>query len=472
MPGTQGSTASDRAAGRPLSVAVVGSGPAGIYAVDTLTDPGGTGTRPVRVDVIDLLPSPYGLVRYGVAPDHPKIKSVERTLQRVLERPNVTFIGNVCYGRDVSMAELRERYDAVLISTGSPHDRRLGVPGEDLPGSHAAADLVAWYSGHPGYPPDFPLGARSVAVIGAGNVALDVARVLLKGADALTDTDVPQRVLDTLSANPVDDVHIIARRGPAQIKFTLVELREMGALPGTDVLVDPAELVLDAASEQAVADKRSLRTMVELLEEWSRRPVTGAPRRLHIRFLRSPAEILGDESVRTLVLERGELDGTGRARGTGELEKLPVDMVVRAIGYRGAPLPDLPLDDATGTVRNDEGRVLDPTGAVRAGVYVAGWIKRGPTGVIGTNKSDGRQSARAMLDDAAAGRLPAPPYPQPTALTEMLAARGVGYVTWQGWQAIDAFERELGVGRATTRVKTPDLAAMLRRCRPGAEPDA
>jgi ferredoxin--NADP+ reductase len=444
---------------RPLRAAVIGSGPAGVYAAEALlrADP----PIDVQVDVIDALPTPFGLVRYGVAPDHFKIKSVARTLTKIMEDPRVRFVGNVAYGDDLTLDDVRAHYDAVVFATGSPHDRRLGVPGEDLPGSHAAADFVAWYSGHPQYAPGFPLGAGPVAVIGAGNVALDVARVLALGSDGLAHTDVPDAALAALADHPVDDVHIIGRRGPAQAKFTLVELREMAELPGTDVVVHADELEVDAASEEAMAARRPTRSMVELFRTWAERPLTGAPRRVHFRFLHRPVEIVGPDAVTAVRLERSHLDGTGNAVGTGETETLPARMVIRSIGYRGSPLPGLPFDDAAATVPNDAGRVLGADGAPLPGLYVAGWIKRGPTGVIGTNRSDATETVRSLLADAGAGNVPSAPEPAPDSVLATLRGHGTRYVTWDGWRRIDEYERELGEVLGRDRAKTPDLAAML-----------
>lgn len=446
-----------------LRVAIIGSGPAGIYAADALLK----SDRPVSVDVIDGLPTPYGLVRYGVAPDHLKIKSVERTLRGVLEDPRARFIGNVTFGTDLCLDDLRTHYDATVLATGAPQDRRLNVPGEDLPGSAAAAEFVAWYCGHPGYPPRFPLRAREVAVIGAGNVALDVARFLAKDADELSHTDVPDDVLAAVRDNPVTDIHVIARRGPAQAKFTLVELREMGELAGADVVVHRDELALDAASEQAIADKRQIRNMVELFDNWSRREPTGAKRRVHFRFLRRPVEITGTDGVTGVRLERLELDGTGQVRGTGELDLLPAQLVVRSIGYRGTALPKVPFDSASGTVPNADGRVHTPEGEPVPGLYVAGWIKRGPTGVIGTNKGDATGTVRSLLADmeAAGPNRPRPPEPDPEAVTELLRVRDVGFVTWDGWLHIDASEMERGEAQGRARAKIADLEAMIAASR-------
>jgi len=440
-----------------LRVAVVGSGPAGVYAAHALTA-AASETRAVTVDVIDRLPTPYGLVRYGVAPDHLKIKSITRNLHAMLDLPSVRFLGNVAYGADVDLAELRARYHAVVFATGSPHDRRLGVPGEDLPGSTTAVDVVAWYSGHPDATVP-PLHAREVAVVGAGNVALDVARVLAKGAAGLAHTDMPEHVHTAFGTAAVSDVHIVIRRGPAQVRFTPLELREMGALAGVDVVVDPDDLVLDAASEQAVNEHRATRTMVELLREWSQRPGTHAPRRVHFHFFRRPTAILGNETVSGLQLERCAPDGTGGVRGTGATEVVPAQLVVRAIGYRGAPISGLPFDEATATVPNDEGRV----GGALSGCYVAGWIKRGPTGVIGTNKADAAQTVRTILADLDAGRLPPPT--ETSDLLDLLDERGVAYALWDGWLRIDAHEVELGTSSGRERTKVGDLETMVRLSR-------
>ncbi len=433
----------------PLRVAVLGSGPAGIYAAEALAK------AEASVDIFDRLPAPYGLVRYGVAPDHLKIKSVARTLQRVFEMPGVRFIGNVTYGPDITLAELRRCYDAVIFATGSPFDRRLGVPGEDLPGSVAAAEIVNWYCGLPGANTDIGLHARDVAIIGAGNVALDVARILAKGAEAVSHTDMPDHVLDALGGAAATDIHIVARRGPAQAKFTMVELREMGELPDADVVVDPADLELDAASREAMAGRRPLRTMVELFGQWAERPLTGKPRRVHFHFLRRPAALLGTDRVTGLQVERGKLDGSGGVVGTGQLETIPAQLVVRSIGYRGAPIEGLPFDARSGTVPNTAGRVDDP------GSYVAGWIKRGPTGVIGTNRSDAAETVKTLLADASAGTLPRAAERDPDAILAILADRGVGYVTWDGWLRLDEHELALGKARGRERTKVHELETML-----------
>lgn len=438
-----------------LRVAVVGSGPAGVYAASALTQHGD-----VAVDVLDRLPCPYGLVRYGVAPDHLKIKSISAALRAVLEHPAVRFLGNVEVGTDVTLAELHRHYDAVIFSSGAAVDRRLDVPGEDLPGSESATDFVAWYCGHPDAPTDhFTLDARSVAVIGVGNVAVDVTRILAKAADELRSTDVPEHVLNVLQRSHVEDIHMIGRRGPVQAKFTTKELRELGELANADVLVDPDELELDEKSHRAVGTERALRRNLEVLQEWSRRRPEGRPRRIHIRFLLRPVEVLGTTGVAGLRLERTRLDGTGNVSGTGEMCTIDAQLVLRSVGYRGLPVPGMPFTEWTGTIPNAAGRVLRD-GIPVPGEYVAGWIKRGPTGVIGTNKHDASETVAALLEDAPS--LPTAPVRDPDALLDLLAARGVSVVTWDGWRAIDAAEAALGQAQGRARVKIADRAKLLR----------
>lgn len=453
------------AADRPLRVAVVGAGPSGVYAVQALL---GAETA-VSVDVFDRLPAPYGLVRYGVAPDHPKMRSVIRVLYEALAHSSVRFLGNVAFGEDVTRADLRAHYDAVIYATGTQGDRSLGVPGEDLPGSHGAAEFVAWYCGHPDAARrDFTLDARSVAVIGAGNVALDVARVIAKGPDEIGTTDVPEPVLAAFRDSRVTDIYVLGRRGPAQAKFTPVELREMGKLAGADVVVHPDELVLDTAGEAAEADSRHVRKNLELLREWSQRPLEGKPRRVHFRFLTSPVRILGESGVTGLTVERNELDGKGAVKGTGERETFDVGMVFRAVGYRAEPLPGVPFDRDNDTVPHRDGRVLDD-GDVSPGEYVTGWAKRGPTGVIGTNKSDAAETVGSLIADAG-GLVPAA-RTEPEDITGLLESRSADYVDWSGWLRLDTHEVDLGRSEGRERIKIPDLATMLAITRDGVEPE-
>jgi ferredoxin--NADP+ reductase len=431
-----------------LRVAIVGSGPAGIYTAEALTKQAG---EPVEIDVLDRLPTPFGLVRYGVAPDHTSIKSIAGYLRRVLELPSVRFLGGVELGSDVTVEDLAAGYDAVVYCTGAMVDRRLGIPGEDLPGSVAATDFVNWYCGHPDMPADaFSLDSNDVAVIGVGNVAVDVVRILAKTADELRSTDVPQEVLDRLAKSQVTGIHMIGRRGPEHAKFTLKELRELGDLPNCDVLVRPEEAGTGDLGELS----RQIRGNVEVLKSWSQRAAEGRPRRLDVRFWLRPVEILGSARVEALRLERTRLDG-GRVTGTGEFETIPVGMVLRSVGYQSVPLPGVPFDDATMTVPNVAGRVSE-------GQYVAGWLKRGPTGVIGTNKSDAAETVRTLLGDHASRPGRAAPVSR---LDDMLAARGVTPVTYDEWLAIEGAEAALAasLGRGE-HVKLVGRSAMLAAC--------
>lgn len=438
-----------------VRVAVIGSGPAGLYATDELCKHGG-----VEVDVFDKLPCPYGLLRYGVAPDHLKMKSLETALRRILERDEVRFLGGVRLGHELSVDDLTEHYDAVVYAVGASADRRLGIPGEDLPGSFSATEFVSWYCGHPDAAVDeFTLDARSVVIIGVGNVAVDITRILAKTSAELRETtDIHDPVLDVLAASAITDIHMVGRRGAAQAKFTTKELRELGELANADVVVHPEELELGVAGEQTVQQDKAVRRNVEVLREWAEREQDGRPRRIHLRFLRSPVAVLGEERVDGVELERNILDDTGRAVGTGETETVPAQLLLRSVGYRGLALPGVPFDERNGVIPHDGGRVLRD-GTPSVGEYVVGWIKRGPTGVIGTNKSDAKETVTTLLADL--DSLPRVPQPDPAAIVELLAQRGVPVITWQGWQAIDAAERALGVDGGRNRVKIADFDALL-----------
>ncbi|MDQ2789141.1 MAG: FAD-dependent oxidoreductase [Actinomycetota bacterium] len=437
-----------------VRVAVIGSGPAGLYAADELTK-----HDAVSVDVIDRLPCPYGLLRYGVAPDHLKMKSLEITLRKILQRPGVRFLGGIELGSGISAAELREYYDAVVYATGSSVDRRLSIPGEDLPGSFSATEFVAWYCGHPDAAVDaFTLTARSAVVVGVGNVAVDVTRILAKTARELDVTDMPDHVLEVLDKSTVRDIYMVGRRGPAQAKFTTKELRELGELAHADVVVDPAELVLDQAGKELVENNKAIRRNVETLQEWSTRPQQGRARRIHLRFLLSPVAVLGTGRVEAVRCERNDLDGSGSVIGTGKAETLPAQLLLRSVGYRGLPLPGIPFDERSGVIPNVAGRV-QRNGSAGTGEYVVGWIKRGPTGVIGTNRGDAKETVEQLLHDLDA--LPRAPYRDPDAIIERLNERGVGVVNWAGWEAIDAAELALGVAAGRTRIKIADRTALL-----------
>jgi ferredoxin/flavodoxin---NADP+ reductase len=472
-----------------LQIAVIGSGPAGLYTAEALIKQSAALDPPVRVrvDVIDRLVTPYGLVRYGVAPDHPSIKSIADYLRTVLEHQDVRFLGGVHLGQDVTRADLLASYDAVVYATGAMRDRRMGIPGEDLPGSYAATDFVNWYCGHPDMRMDtFALEAESVAVIGVGNVAVDVARILVRDPAELRPTDVPQPVLDALMASKVRDVHVIGRRGPAQAKFTTKELRELGELSGVDIVVDPAEIdsaVSDPAGLSALAAEsdRRVRGNLAVIRGWADRLPAGDVRRLTVRFWLRPVKIEGTQRVSGLTVERTRLDETGVLTGTGELETIPASMVLRSVGYQSVPLPGVPFDPGTATVPNSEGRVLSADGAPLPGEYVAGWLKRGPTGVIGTNKSDAAGSVRSLLADLAGNGAAAPSEApaeskdggaQPKIggaqpLEDLLASRGVAPVSYADWLRVEQAEAALGLelGRGA-RVKLPGREALESICRP------
>jgi ferredoxin/flavodoxin---NADP+ reductase len=454
-----------------LDVAVVGSGPAGLYTAEALIKQAAALDPPVtvRVDVLDRLPTPYGLVRYGVAPDHPSIKSIAEYLRKILEHPDVRFLGCVHLGDDVTREDLLASYDAVVYATGAMRDRRLGIGGEDLPGSYAATDFVNWYCGHPDMDPGtFTLDAESVAVIGVGNVAVDVARILVRDPAELAVTDVSQPVLDALMASKVREVHVIGRRGPAQAKFTTKELRELGELAGVDIVVPAQEADLsafDAAGEgeRLAETDRRVRGNLAVISDWASRAPSGQARRLTVRFWLRPTQIHGTERVSGLTLERTRLDEQGKLTGTGELETIDVQMVLRSVGYQSVPLAGVPFDSRTHTVPNEAGRVLGPDGAPLPREYVSGWLKRGPTGVIGTNKSDAADTVRSLLADCVPGAGQAAREP----LAGMLAGRGVAVVTYTDWLRVEQAERDLAtaLGRGA-RVKLASREAIDAACRP------
>ena len=440
----------------PLRVAVVGAGPAGIYAADILSKT----DLDVQIDLLERLPAPYGLVRYGVAPDHPRIKGIINALYKVLQKGAVRFIGNVDYGTDVTMADLRHYYDAVIFATGAIRDADLNIPGIDLHGSFGAADFVSWYDGHPDVSRTWPLEARQIAVLGAGNVALDVARILVKHVDDLMVTEIPDNVAEGLRSSPVTDVHIFGRRGPAQVKFTPLELRELGRVPDVDIVVYPEDFDFDEGSEEAIRSSNQTKQVVKTLTDWTLREESErtASRRLHLHFLHRPAEILGaDGRVTGLRTERTELNGDGSVRGTGTFEEFDVQAVYRAVGYFGSPLPDLPFDPVAGVIPNDAGRVLDTHGEHVPGMYATGWIKRGPVGLIGPTKSDASETVPTLVADLAEaseqGRVSPAVERDPQAVLDHLHADGVPYTTWHGWELLDAYERSLGEEQGRERVK-------------------
>ncbi len=430
-----------------LRVAIVGAGPAGIYAADILSK-----SADVSIDLFERLPAPYGLVRYGVAPDHPRIKGIILALYKVLRRGDIRLLGNVEYGTDITLDDLREHYDAVIFATGAIRDADLNIPGVDLPGSYGAADFVSWYDGHPDVPRTWPLEAQKVAVIGNGNVALDVARVLAKHVDDMIATEIPANVEEGLRANPVTDVHVFGRRGPAQAKFSPLELREIGQVPGVDVIVYDEDFEFDEGSEQALETSNQTRQVVKTLTDWTLRKPAGAPRRVHLHFLHSPVEILGTDRVQGIRTERTELTGDGSVRGTGKFEEFEVQAVYRAVGYFGSPLPDVPFDAVAGTIPNSGGRVRDENGEPLPRTYATGWIKRGPVGLIGSTKSDAAETVRNLLEEFSEGQRPAPNRDEDAVLSK-LKSRGVQYTTWQGWELLDTYERQLGEAAGRERIK-------------------
>jgi ferredoxin--NADP+ reductase len=448
----------------PIRVAIVGAGPAGFFLADKLLSQ----TKvPVAVDLYERLPTPYGLVRFGVAPDHEKIKAVTRAFDKVASRPGFRFFGNVDVGRHLSLDELRRHYHAVAFTTGAQSDRRMGIPGEDLAGSHPATEFVAWYNGHPDYcDRTFALDAERVAVVGVGNVAVDVARILAKSADELASTDIADHALEALAKSRVKEVYLLGRRGPLQAAFTTPEVKELGELVGADAIARAEEVALDELSQAELLrdDDPSTRRKLEVLEGFARSDPAGRPKRLTLRFLVSPLELIGDESGRVtgIRLARNRLverNGSLTAEPTGEEEIIPVDLVFRSVGYRGVEIPGLPFDQKTGTVPNVGGRV-------EPGLYVAGWIKRGPSGVIGTNKPDAAETADAILADAEAGKLPTPPAPA-AELEPLLAGRQPDLVTWVDWQKLGAHETASGQPAGRPRSKLVRVADMLSAIRRG-----
>lgn len=438
-----------------LRVAVVGSGPSGCYAAQSLVqqDPD------VVVDVLDRLPCPYGLVRYGVAPDHEKIKSLQNNLRTVLEHDRVRFLGGVQVGPGgVPTSRLRELYHAVVYCVGAATDRHLGIPGEDLPGSWSATEFVSWYSAHPDAVDDgFVLGARSAVVIGVGNVAVDVTRILARGTAELTPTDMPQGALTALAASRIADISMVGRRGPSQARFTTKELRELGTLPDTAVTVVPEELAMDPGYVDPSGLPAAQRRNVEVLRGWAEAPAKDALHRIRLRFFLRPVELLDEAGrVGAVRFERTAPDGRGGVTGTGRYEDIEAQLVLRSVGYRGVPLEGLPFDEATGTVPNLAGRVLRE-GLVAPGEYVAGWIKRGPTGVIGTNRPCAKETVISLLEDASVlvqRELPEDP------LTA-LRAEGIEPVEWTGWEAIERAEAELGASLGRGVVKLPDWESLM-----------
>jgi len=453
---------------RPLRVAIIGAGPTGFYAADHLL---GNPEVVVEVDMFDRLPTPYGLVRLGVAPDHQKIKFVTNAFDKVAASPRFRFFGGVEFGKDVTLADLQAHYHQIVYCTGAQTDRRMGIPGEDLTGSHPATEFVAWYNGHPDYRDCvFDLSQESVAVVGVGNVAADVVRILCRTPEELATTDIADYALEALRKSRVREVYLLGRRGPAQAAFTNPEVRELGELADADITAIPQEVELDPLSRAAVERSQDRATLkkVEMLREYARRAPTGKSRRLVLRFLVSPVELISDGAgrVAAMRLVRNELYATStgvlQPRATDRFEELPAGLVFRSVGYRGVPLPGVPFNESWGVILNDKGRVLDPdTKQPVVGTYTAGWIKRGPTGVIGTNKPDAAETVECMFEDLARGAVLEPTRPEAAAAEALVRQRQPNYVSYTDWLKLNEIEVARGRAQGRPRVKLTSVEEML-----------
>lgn len=439
-----------------LRLAIVGAGPAGIYAADILLK--AERHFDVSIDLFDHLPAPYGLVRYGVAPDHPRIKGIITALREVLDRGDIRIFGNVRFGEDITLDDLKRHYNAVIFATGAVRDASLNIPGVHLDGSYGAAEFVAWFDGHPDFPRTWPLEAREVAVIGNGNVALDVSRILAKHVEDLMPTEIPANVAAGLAASPVTDVHIFGRRGPTSVKFTPLELRELGELREVDMILYDEDFDYDDAAHAAVAGNKQVFVIDKVLNQWRQREVGKASRRLHLHFFAKPLEIVDDGTGRVGAFrwERTAPDGAGGVVGTGEIRELPVQAVYRAVGYFGSPLPGIPFDEKFGVIPNHEGQVLihdEDSGDARQmyGVYATGWIKRGPVGLIGHTKSDAMETIKHVINDL--GNWWRPESPSEESVIEMLESRGIEWTDLDGWHRLDEHEQALGSAEGRVRIK-------------------
>jgi ferredoxin--NADP+ reductase len=443
-----------------LRLAIVGAGPAGIYAADILLKH----ERPfdVSIDLFEQLPAPYGLVRYGVAPDHPRIKGIITALREVLDRGDIRIFGNVYFGRDITLDDLKKHYNAVIFSTGAIRDADLEIPGIDLPGSLGAADFVSWYDGHPDVPREWTLDSSSVAVIGNGNVALDVARILAKHADDLLPTEIPANVYDILKSSPVTDVHVFGRRGPTQVKFSPLELRELGELRDVDMVVADEDFDYDDAARAAIESNKQILVIDRVFTKWRSEEVGSASRRLHLHFYAKPLEVVAgpDGRVASFRYERTEPDGAGGVRGTGEIRSVEVGQVYRAVGYFGSPLDGIPFDERRGVIPNHEGQVLAEDNEIMPGVYATGWIKRGPVGLIGHTKSDAMETISHVVNDQASWW--SPESPEESAIVELLESRGIEYTDLEGWQKLDTHEMALGEPEGRVRIKVVPRDEMVK----------
>jgi ferredoxin--NADP+ reductase len=440
-----------------LRLAIVGAGPAGIYAADLLLK--AERAFDVSIDLFEQLPAPYGLVRYGVAPDHPRIKGIITALRDVLDRGDIRLFGNVRFGEDITLEDLKKHYNAVIFSTGAIRDAGLDIPGIDADSSYGAADFVSWFDGHPDVPREWPLDAQSVAVIGVGNVALDVSRMLVKHAEDLLPTEIPDNVHAGLAASQITDVHVFGRRGPAQVKFTPLELRELGELRDVDMVVYDEDFDYDEATKTAISSNKQIMVIDRVLQSWRTRPSVNnaggeASRRLHLHFWAKPVEVKKDADgrVAALVYERTRPDGEGGVTGTGELREVPIQQLYRAVGYFGSPVPGVPFDERHGVIPNHEGQALHPdSNEIVPGVYATGWIKRGPVGLIGHTKSDAMETVRHVINDQ--GSWWQPQDPSEESIPALLAERGVRWTDIDGWHRLDEHEVALGAPHARARIK-------------------
>ncbi len=443
-----------------LRLAIVGAGPAGIYAADILLKH--ERAFDVSIDLFEQLPAPYGLVRYGVAPDHPRIKGIITALREVLDRGDIRIFGNVRYGVDITLDDLKRHYNAVIFSTGAIRDADLEIPGIDLPGSYGAADFVSWYDGHPDVPREWPLDSSSVAVIGNGNVALDAARMLAKHADDLLPTEIPSNVYDILKSSPVTDVHVFGRRGPTQVKFSPLELRELGELRDVDMIVEDEDFDYDDAARAAIASNKQIFVIDKVFTKWRAEGVEGASRRLHLHFYAKPLEVVAgpDGRVASFRYERTEPDGAGGVTGTGEIREVEIGQIYRAVGYFGSPLDGIPFDERRGVIPNHEGQVLADENEILPGVYATGWIKRGPIGLIGHTKSDAMETVQHLVNDQASWWVPADPSEE--SVVALLEERGVEYTDLDGWHALDQHEMALGEPHGRARIKVVPRDEMVK----------
>ncbi len=447
---------------RPLRVAVVGSGPSGFYAAESLLKAG----IEVSVDIFDRLPTPFGLARGGVAPDHQKIKAVTMVYSKVAANPALRFFGNVKLGKDIQADDLRKHYDAVIYAVGSESDNKLGIPGEDIDGSYCATAFVGWYNCHPDYRNHkFDLSTEAVAIVGVGNVAIDCARILAQDPEILAKTDIAGYAVDALRKSNVKTVYLLGRRGVAQAAFSVGEIKEMGELPSADLVIEPKEVELDEISQKTLTDPTKKKN-VDYLTEKSKAGVGSKPRKVRLRFLTSPVEIIGEGGkVKAVKIEKNALKiddkGTPRPKGTGEFETLPVGMVLRSVGYRGIPIPGVSFDEKKGRIPNNEGRVLDAMGQTLPGEYVVGWAKRGPSGLIGTNRADSVATVKELLKDIEGKSAPADPVKEPEAITKLLSEKKIRSVSFEEWKVLDRLELEQGKAKGKIREKFSDIKEML-----------